>query len=144
MLARFKFEAFTPDDLDNIRPRDIDVQGIQEAPDKSWFAGGPAITAWNGCEPVGAGGVVILKLGVGQAWLLASDRLFESAAVPVKIRSFMYKIAKDYALYRIHAFADCRYPKHARYLEFLGMKLEGIHRKLGPGRSDLATFAWVR
>src|SRR5215467_11587229 len=120
-------------DLERIHPVDRTIEGLDDLQNiTALFSRGPALTAWNGQNPVGAGGIIILKPGVGQAWLLPGRELWKSFRAPIRIKCFMWKIIKDYDLFRVHAFADCRNPSYARFLEFLGMHLEGIHRKLGP------------
>jgi hypothetical protein len=140
-----KFRAFELEDLSLIQPRDQTLEALEEMQNISQlFKLGPALTALEDDWPIGAGGIIIMKKGVGQAWLLASHRLFKSWRMAIIIKRIMLQIIDDYSLYRVHAFADCSRPMNVRFLEFLGMNLEGVHRKLGPDKTDFATLAWVR
>jgi len=94
---------------------------------------------------LGAGGIVPIWDGLGEAWVLPSAAVKNHKKTFVRlIRENMERLSDELAFRRVQATARADAPKALRFLEFLGFEREGLLRAYGPDGSDHILFAKIR
>tara|TARA_R100000995_G_scaffold84740_1_gene64567 strand:- start:3012 stop:3458 length:447 start_codon:yes stop_codon:yes gene_type:complete len=144
ILAPFEFEhaeALLADDVNDDRNRPSFGTEMLEhfaQPDM-------AFTFINHGHLIAISGIQPLWPGVGEAWLLASDKLdAHKISVSRICKRWMRKIADEQELHRVQAHMQTDWPELSRWARFLGMEYEGTIRQMTPNREDYDMFSWVR
>tara|TARA_R100001082_G_C4339082_1_gene149238 strand:+ start:162 stop:611 length:450 start_codon:yes stop_codon:yes gene_type:complete len=90
-------------------------------------------------------GIQPLWPGVGEAWLLASDKLdAHKISVSRLCKRLMRQVADEQELHRVQAHMKSDWPQLSRWARFLGMEFEGTIRQMTPDREDYDMFSLVR
>ena len=93
---------------------------------------------------VGAAGIYRVWDGVGEAWLLPSERLLARPRKAVKaVRQFLDDIAERENFRRVQATTHADFHRGRRFLEWLGFEKEGLLRGYGPDVADHIMFARI-
>lgn len=104
---------------------------------------GPAFSGLDGeGRVVGAGGIVMLWKGVGEAWVLFSRemRRYPHDAYDT-MGTFIHRISGEAKLRRVQAQCRVDLPEARRYLENLGFACEATLRKYAEDGSDMTIYA---
>ena len=144
ILAPFEFEhaeALLAENLNDDRNRPsfgLEMLELFAAPDMAFtFIDHGHLIAISGIQP--------LWSGVGEAWLMASDKLDAHKVAVARIcRRWMRKIADEQDLHRVQAHMKSDWPELWRWARFLGMEYEGTVRQMTPDRQSYDMFSWVR
>ena len=103
-----------------------------------------SFTALENGHVIAAAGIYKLWSGVGEAWLLASDRIYNNrVGVARAVRLGMKNIINEQGLWRVQTAMRSDWPLLERWATFLGMKHEGSMPKFGVDQSDWERWAWV-
>ncbi len=106
---------------------------------------GHAVTACAGGAVVAIGGVVPLRSGVGEAWLvLAQPVNGHGTRLALACRTVLRRCAAELGLWRIQATALAANGPARQLLLALGFEPEGTLAQYGPNREDHVMFALVR
>tara|TARA_Y100000310_G_scaffold279229_1_gene298213 strand:+ start:1006 stop:1476 length:471 start_codon:yes stop_codon:yes gene_type:complete len=93
---------------------------------------------------IGAGGVIPIWEGVGDAWFLGSARVTANRiAVARAMRGVFRQIARDHGLRRIQGAMRSDWPQLGRWARFLGMRHEGSMPRYGADGADYERWAWT-
>jgi hypothetical protein len=96
-------------------------------------------------ECVGVGGIEPQWNGVGEAWLMLSNRV---ALYPVKaylvIRDGLQKLIEENELVRIQSWVRADFHKAHVLMKHLGFKPEGLAKKYNPDGTDSILYSIVR
>ena len=133
--------GFFNEDLEKINPK-WDVTGVTMA----WFDEGPAFTIMIGKKVVGSLGIAKVFNGVGIAWCIM-DR-----DIPGKFKRRVALICKEelvrkmdrFNFHRVQADIAMSFDDGRKFVEFVGMKSEGVMRAFGPDKEDYERYAMVR
>ena len=107
-------------------------------------ADGMAFTALENGHVIACAGIYKLWSGVGEAWLLASERIHNNRiGVARAVRLGMKNIIDEQEFWRVQTAMRSDWPLLERWAKFLGMKHEGSMRKFGVDGSDWERWAWV-
>ena len=113
---------------------------------EEWFKGsenGYSKTLVVDGRVIGCGGVSKFWDGVGEAWLLVSDKLPEYKWLSVKVMRIMFDRAMiDFN--RIQAAVLASDPVAIRFIEFMGFENEGLMRRYGFQGADFYRYARVK
>jgi len=132
---------FRPEDVALIKDR-IGMRGDWDGEVKVKEGLKPSATFLsNSGEVMACGGVFILWPGTGEAWLFLSRLAGYSVVLSVKKQ--LEEWMKQYDLQRVQAEVRSDFSAGRRFLEWLGMDLEGTLRKFGPNGFDYAMYARV-
>lgn len=115
----------------------VDVLGDFSQPDMAYtFIDRGHLIAISGVQP--------LYPGVGEAWLIGSDRLSaHRVSVSRTCRRWMRKIANEEGLHRVQAHMKTEWAELSRWAQFLGMEREGTIKQMTPDREDYDLWAWI-
>jgi hypothetical protein len=105
-------------------------------------AKGPCATLID-AEAIACGGIAFIFKETGEIWLRLSLKGRGPNAVR-EIKVQMFRWIEEYHLDRLQATAQARWQEDCDFLEWLGMKPEGLMRKFGPHGLDQYRYAWVR
>jgi hypothetical protein len=93
---------------------------------------------------IAAGGIYPIWDGVGEAWFLGSHHITNNPLSAMRIlKRHLHKIMIDHNFHRIQATTLESYPASRRWMQFLGMKEEGIMEKFCPAGRDFIRWARV-
>ena len=93
---------------------------------------------------IAAGGIYPVWDGVGEAWFLGSHHITNNPLSAMRIlKRHLHKIMIDHKFHRIQATTLESYPASRRWMQFLGMKEEGIMEKFCPAGRDFIRWARV-
>jgi hypothetical protein len=140
-------EKYRNEDLAMMPPREQERDILElEAQLAEWRMAGPGFTIWGGrygTEPIGAGGIIMVRTGVGEAWLRGTPRLEENRiAFARHARRLFEKVIGESRLWRIQALTRCDLEENIRFAQWFGFELEGRLAQHFPDRSD--AFIWGR
>ena len=102
---------------------------------------GPCLTLIDG-EAIACGGIRIICEGSGSIWLRVSKRA--GPHVHKELKAQMHRWIEQHHLDRLQALAPGQWGQDHKYLEWMGMKREGVMRKYGPHGQDQVLYAWAR
>ncbi|HWT40383.1 MAG TPA: hypothetical protein VN081_03915 [Dongiaceae bacterium] len=89
-------------------------------------------------------GVVVLWPGVGEVTMIPTNLYYRNLKTCVKFTRQLISVAMEtYGLHRLQATCLASHPKHARFLEFLGLQYEGKLHGYGPKGEDFMMYATV-
>ena len=92
-----------------------------------------------------AGGIYPVWDGLGEAWMIPSDKIEEYKLSIVRhLRRHIDKIVDEDGLRRLQAAVRSDFPAAHRFIEFLGFRREGLMRSYGPGGDDYFMYARVK
>ena len=141
---------FIPEHLEDIlrgqlnneknRPTKIvgDVSANLVVPDMSFSA------ILNG-HLIGSCGIMPYWDGVGEAWICATERIYEHNIDCARmIKSGLKDVIESYDLHRVQGMMRADWPELKKWAAFLGMKHEGTMRKFGANGEDYDRYAWIK
>lgn len=96
-------------------------------------------------ECVGVGGIEPLWEGVGEAWLMLSNKVADYP-IPayLTIRDGMEELIENNKLTRIQSWVRVDFAKAHKMMKHLGFKAEGVARKYTPDGADCILFGLIR
>ena len=104
------------------------------------------VALWNNGQLYGVGGVLILRPGVGEFWLLLAkdykDHISVRDAV-VEIADQINVHSAKHALVRCQAIVRADFAEGLRLIEWLGFEYEGYLRMYLPGEVDAVMYARI-
>lgn len=135
------------DDWDEVMATRWDDSPYSFAADHMRLNGPKYVIRANDDSPVCVGGIAVHQPGVGQAWLVGTNRLFERRkeiwhVVKTVINHYMHK--HDTPLHRIHAFSAYNHKMSHRWLEKIGFKQEAVMQSYGKHGEDFIVFSIVK
>ena len=102
---------------------------------------GPCVTAIDGENVLGCGGVIEWHMGTGTLWLYVCADIKRHA---VRLHRAVARLLETVQLRRIEATTEVDWVESCRWLQLLGFEYEGLMRKYGPFGEDHARFARIR
>ena len=92
---------------------------------------------------IACGGIETLWKGVGEAWLILSEHVFDyRLAVALKCRRMFPAMTRDY--HRVQALVLTSFDKGIKIVKFLGFKSEGLLEQYGPDKEDYYRYVILR
>lgn len=89
-----------------------------------------------------AGGIFEIWPGMGEAWLIPSDKIDNYKLKMIKtLRRHMDKIIAEDNLVRLQASVREDFPVAHRFIEFMGFKREGLMTNYGPDGANHILYA---
>ena len=138
MITDFKIDHLKQMDLSNSR----DVLGVDFL-ERYKDVNGPAKTLIIDDKVIGCGGIETLWNGVGEAWLLLSDHVFDHRVTLVlNCRRMFSDMVRDY--HRVQALALASFYLGVKFAEFMGFEHEGLAFRYGPNKEDYYRFVILR
>lgn len=105
---------------------------------------GPCVSIRISGDLVAAGGIGILWQGVGEGWMLTTEKILtHRLAFHRTVLKVIDMESARYGLRRIQATVLVGFTRAIRYIEALGFAREGVLRKYGPNGSDYYLYAKV-
>ena len=93
---------------------------------------------------VACAGVYPVWDGLGEAWFLASHRIFKNPITVSKaVRQGLKKIMDENNYHRVQAHVNGEWSNARRWAKLMGMKEEGVMKKFSPDKIDFIRFAKV-
>ena len=93
---------------------------------------------------VASGGIYPIWEGVGEAWFVGSHHLTKNPLSAMRaLKRHLQTIMVDHKFHRIQATTLESFPASRRWMQFLGMKEEGIMEKFCPAGRDFIRWARV-
>ena len=93
---------------------------------------------------VASGGIYPIWEGVGEAWFVGSHHLTKNPLSAMRaLKRHLQTIMVDHKFHRIQATTLESFPASRRWMQFLGMKEEGIMEKFCPYGLDYIRWARV-
>jgi len=93
---------------------------------------------------VACAGVYPVWDGLGEAWFLASHRIFENPiTVSRAVRRGLEKIMDENNYHRVQAHVNGEWSNARRWAKLMGMEEEGVMKKFSPDKKDFIRFAKV-
>ena len=106
---------------------------------------GVAYTGIQDGEILGIAGCVMMWKGVGDAYLIGTDRIEEnSISVARTLKRGLKLIEDNLNLHRIQATVQEDYTISRRWVEWMGFKPEGVLKKFSPEEDNYVMYARVR
>jgi hypothetical protein len=97
---------------------------------------GPAFSVFKGKELIGCGGIGLYWSGVGEAWLILSDKVSQ---YPFSLHRIVCKALEDIIreehLHRVQTVVPYGHARARKWIERLGFEYEGMMPKYGPDAS---------
>jgi len=86
---------------------------------------------------VGAAGICQIWEGMGEAWLIASDRVKQNGLVFARaVRRGLLSIINTRNYHRVQTTVDNSFPEAIRFIEFLGFQKEGLMKAYSADKKD--------
>ena len=89
-------------------------------------------------------GLIKEREGVAQAWALYPLDVGKYHIDPKIARDKLNELMAEHNFWRVFATVRCDFPAGAKYIEWLGFKLEGRMKQNEPDRTDSFLYAKVR
>lgn len=91
-----------------------------------------------------SGGILMLREGFGEAWLLCSVLVYIYPLTVYRVASrILNKIIEECNLYRVQATPRTNWPTGYRFVEKLGFQREGVLRKYGLHQEDCYMYGRI-
>jgi len=91
-----------------------------------------------------SGGVLMLRKGFGEAWLLCSILAYRYPITVYRMaKGILEQIIEDGNLYRVRATPRTNWPTGYRFVERLGFQREGVLRKYGLHKEDCFMYGRI-
>jgi hypothetical protein len=121
------------EDLELMPPRPCEREDVEA--ENEMFAlrmTGPAFTLWEGDQPIAAGGLIIFRTGVAEAWARGSVAMARRPRTCARVaRCALGVHMRERRLHRVQATVRLDNPVAIRFLLWLGFKCEGTLWALG-------------
>lgn len=136
--------AYSNDDLALMPPRDQDREILElEKQLAGWRLFGPRFTIWDENDPIGAGGIIVVTEGVGEAWLRGTPRMEAHRLGFARLARRLFEaVMTEFKFYRVQAVTRCDLELNIRFAQWFGFELEGRLRQHEADRTD--SFIWSR
>jgi hypothetical protein len=143
---KLEVRPFRPKHIQCIVPRSYELE-LRKITGRDWsheFAKGRGYTLIADGVPVGAGGIVPMWAGVGEAWLFLSPWFTAHPKTSYKfIRELLAVLLKEGGFHRVQCPIRWDLPANKRLVKHLGFKAEGLLHRWGPDGLDYISFAMV-
>lgn len=137
-----KIRDATQEDLDYLKQNPIEG-AVKNYPKLE--LNGSAKTAIVDGEIVGVGGVVVYWTGVGEAWIILSNKAKEfKVEIIMCINRIMEQMIFENRLRRLQVTVRTDFPQAKKLVEALGFECEGLMKKYLPDGTDCWIYALVR
>jgi len=95
-------------------------------------------------KPVYAFGLVLLWKGVAEAWLMASQNIFDIKFLAAKtVKEQTEIISKKNKIKRLQTSVKAEFKQGVRFATWLGFEIEGLKKNYGPDGSDYYQLARI-
>ena len=145
-----KILPFHPADADLLELREIDARALRHLPDpagmiRQMASLGPFFTMLAAEGIVAIAGVVLVHIGMGEAWVGTSD-LVEKYPLSFcrMVKKYLGQIIDDHGLWRVQSHVLAEHDRSHVWTRWLGLEQEGLMRKYGLGGEDYIRYAWVK
>lgn len=106
--------------------------------------GCPAYTVMEDDEVIAIGGVSLMWQGVGEAWMVVSEKGYSKPLSVAKYSLYLFNhIQEFHKFHRIQASVAVIDETANRFVNWLGFEIEGIMPKYGLDKSDYFRYARI-
>jgi len=145
----YRVTQFSPDHLREAAVRGEDLNVMLGVP--NWdallevYANHYSVTLWHEDQLVGCGGVVVLRPGVGEAWVMGGPEVHKHGRQVYKTCKRALDAAENiFRLRRMQATVLANQDKWIHFAQRMGFDIEGRLRKYGPDEQDYLMMARLK
>ena len=103
-----------------------------------------SFTAVNNGKIICSGGIYPIWNGVGDAWFLGTNMIFDHPLKVTKIvKKYLNELMNLNSFHRVQAYVRHDWEDAQRWIKVLGMQVEGVVRKYSPDGRDHILFSRV-